>query len=967
MSQVSELKEKISEFRYNPAAIQRSVLEVLEKHNGGELELVDPSNPFVFLLEASSVLSSAAMVEAEALTRQQYSSMALTEDELYLHMSDKDYVGRFGTPSRTTFTVLLSKEELIQRAVATGNGSSRKLVIPRNTEFRVSDYTFAMQYPIEIRVMGHGGIHVVYDVSRTSPLKTIETNVVEWSMINIDRHEFIKIQIPVEQFKLKSQFAKLNKATGYSKTFEFDDQFYFCRVYRAMPNNSWEEIKTTHTDQVFDPFEATVLLKVYDDRLKVTVPHVYLTTGILDRELRIDIYSTKGPLDLILENYELNAFSAEWRDLDKDDGGKFVAPLSTMTNMAVFSDSIVVGGGNALSFDELRERVIMNGLGAPNLPITNVQLESRLSNLGYSVVKDVDHLTNRIFMASRQLPAPSNGSAHSAIGCLVTPYQATIQELLRFNSVYDNGRRLTLSPDAIYENVKGVVRILTDQEVESLEGLSPENLTRRINEASYLYTPFHYVLDTDNDLFDSRAYYLDKPGLEGRQFVNENDSLGLQVASNDVLIDRVSEGYRIRIVTRSGAVIKDLDDYRLTVQLCFRPPGELRNAYLNGELIGMKDDERIYQFIVKTDYDIDAKNRLLITNFQMFEGEHRAFPTPLLTDFDVAYFIDEWEAENARQSDIDYFGADFLLPSSARGIIHERLKVRLGWALNGLWTNSRSIISSKVYKRYQEDMPDFYKENVYDRDSVTGQIKITRNDDGSLDYNLLHKKNDPVLDSEGTQVYRHFKGDVMLGSDGQPVVEDERSVLREMDLVLLDGKYRFATDTNTLTYRRNVPNTLVRWLEDDIDQFRNWVLEQTKIYLYPQNNLGQVQVMVEEGVMRTVDLEQAFEVRFYLSREKYADGELRGALSEMAVATIAEFLSRPQVTINDIVSQLTAKAGEDIIAVDVAGLGGEENFSAMTITDESKRFSIKKRLAAMADGSLTVTDNVDVIFLRHAN
>ncbi len=965
MSQVSQLKEKIGELRYNPAAVQRNVLELLEKHNNGELELVDPSNPFIFLLEASSVLSSAAMVEAEALTRQQYSSMALTEDELYLHMSDKDFAGRFSTPSRTTFTVLLSKEELIQRAVPTNNGLTRKLVIPRNTEFRVSDYAFSMQYPIEIRVMGHGGIQVVYDVSRVSPLKTIETNVVEWSMINIDRHEFLKIQIPVDQFKLKSQTAKLNQATGYSKTFEFADQYYYCRIYRSMKSGEWQEVKTTHTEQVFDPYEPTVLLKVYENRLKVTVPHVYLTTGTLDRELRIDIYTTKGPLDLMLDNYELNAFTAEWRDLDKDDNGKFVAPLTAMTNMAVFSDSVVVGGSNALTFEELRERVITNGLGSSNLPITNVQLESRLSNLGYSVVKDVDHITNRIFMASRQLPMPPSAISHSGIGCLVAPYQATVNELLRFSTVNDNGKRLTILPETLYQIDEGVIRIATDQEVDGLVSQSKEGLVRSVNDASYLYTPFHYVLDTDNDLFDSRAYYLDKPEISGREFVNENDSLGLQIATDNIVVDKVPEGYRIRIVTRSGEVIQDLADERLTVLIAFRPPGERRNAYLKGELIGRKDKERIYQFIVETDYDIDADHHLMITNFQMFEGERRDFATPLLTDFDVAYFVDSWEAENSRQSDIDYFGPEFLLPFHARGIIHERIKIRLGWSLEGLWTNSRSILSSKVYKRYEEDVPDYFEDNIYERDEVTGRIKIVYGSGGSLDYNLLHKKGDPKLDSEGNQVYKHFKGDIVIGSDGQPVVEDERSILREMDLVLFDGRYRFATDGDTVAYRKSIPVTLVRWLEEDINQFRAWVLEQTEIYLYPQNDLGHVQVMVEEGVMKTVSLEQSFEVQFYLTRDKYADGELRGALADMAVSTIAESMTRQRVVVSDIVSQIRAKAGVDAIGVTVSGLGGEENYATMTITDDSKRFSLAKRLSAMADGTLSVVDNVDVIFLRH--
>ena len=128
---IAALKDSINEVRYNPAAIQRRVFDTLEQVSNGEVDVVDPSNPFVFLLEASSVLTSASMEEAENLTRQLYPSMALTEDELYLHMSDQDYVGRFSSPSRTMFTVLFNKEELMQRAVDVGENGVRKITIPR--------------------------------------------------------------------------------------------------------------------------------------------------------------------------------------------------------------------------------------------------------------------------------------------------------------------------------------------------------------------------------------------------------------------------------------------------------------------------------------------------------------------------------------------------------------------------------------------------------------------------------------------------------------------------------------------------------------------------------------------------------------------------------------------------------------------------------------------------------------------
>ena len=112
---VNSLMADVSLYQYNPGLIQRSVLSKLSDAMNGTLEIVDPTNPFVFSLESASVLTAAAMVKNEANTRKQYPYSAQDEEDLYLHMSDKDYIDRFATPSSTTFSILIPKEELLVR------------------------------------------------------------------------------------------------------------------------------------------------------------------------------------------------------------------------------------------------------------------------------------------------------------------------------------------------------------------------------------------------------------------------------------------------------------------------------------------------------------------------------------------------------------------------------------------------------------------------------------------------------------------------------------------------------------------------------------------------------------------------------------------------------------------------------------------------------------------------------------
>ena len=102
---VEELKSKLELYKYNPSLMQRVILDTLTDVTNGKINIVDPTNPFVFLLESSVVNTSLFIQENYVNLRRQYPVLAQTSEDLYLHMCDKDYISRFSTPSRGVFTV----------------------------------------------------------------------------------------------------------------------------------------------------------------------------------------------------------------------------------------------------------------------------------------------------------------------------------------------------------------------------------------------------------------------------------------------------------------------------------------------------------------------------------------------------------------------------------------------------------------------------------------------------------------------------------------------------------------------------------------------------------------------------------------------------------------------------------------------------------------------------------------------
>jgi len=196
--------DKILAIRYDPSRMQDLALDTLDKAKNGEINIPDANNPFFYALEWSALLAAATMQNHTDLITGFYPKMANSDDDLYRWMSDEDYAGRFSEPSRMSITLILNADEVRARAIQVAADSNddidsvySKLSIPRNSSYSIAGADFSQEYPIEIRVMKHGGFMVVWDVSEPSPLMTLETNQLDWRMIKVDNMNLLYITVPL--------------------------------------------------------------------------------------------------------------------------------------------------------------------------------------------------------------------------------------------------------------------------------------------------------------------------------------------------------------------------------------------------------------------------------------------------------------------------------------------------------------------------------------------------------------------------------------------------------------------------------------------------------------------------------------------------------------------------------------------------------------------------------------------------
>lgn len=973
---VSSILGNIEKYRFNPAQMQRVALDVLRSTTDGTIDIVDATNPFVFALETTATNTAAFMQYMEALTRRQYPASALSQEDLYLHMSDKDYIGRFASPASTFWTLMFRKDEVINAMVLDPIAKVKKITIPRNTVFRVAETSFSLQYPIDIRQLDHGGLQVVYDTSVVSPLQELTTNLIDFEELTAyDGVTFIKFNVEVSQFDIVTKYNDVNAASGFVTTISHPDQFYHARVYLQQSDSSWKEIQTTHTQQIYDPRTPTAVLQVLQGKVSVTIPSVYVTSGKVRGKLRTDVYYTKGPIVLLLSGYQLDNFSTEWKAIDAADSTPYTAPVVNLSTVATYSTSAVSGGRDSLSIDALRQRVIDNNMGPQQLPITNIQLQSSVEDMGYEIVKNVDTITNRVFLATKPLPSPIDLSLITPAASGMATVLLSFEECRLAHGVIDNGSAVTLTSDALYVTKNGVTKLVSSAAYDSLVSMSPALLCAEVNKTNYSFSPFYYVLDTASDIFEVRPYYLETPKIVSKTFIKDNVSTQLQVSVDTAsTIEKVDGYYKLSVSTRSNDQYKALEDKHVFAQLFFSSSKQATPAYLNNESTYLNENgDRVFVFIMRTDFALDADDTLDQTSFTVSRSSV-VTRCDLLQDFKIVFgcvLPAELQAEHTSVDDalsIDLLSDYTVAGGNLAGISLEGFRVEFGHSLKTLWSQGKSVPGSVPYQKYEEDVPLVYETDVFDIDPVTGAA-FTVDENGKLVYRYLHRAGDPVLDASGRPKMKHLKGETVLGLDGLPITQvgKQASILHLVDIFTIESAYKFASDKAASDYRSYFAQSLVGWLTKDLEALSQRLLDQTKIYFYPRVTKGNIRILSTNGIESTIDASQAFKITLSVPDKTYMNPELLDALKKATVRTLDESLKTNTVAVSAIEYALRNRYGNDVIDVKLEPVGWVADYNAITVLDNSNRLSIKKRLTPQQDGRLIVEEDVEVTFIRHGN
>lgn len=973
-----ELLKDMSPFTSNPLRAISLTFSMLEDLTDGKVRMVEASNPIAYLAEVSAVNVAAAVSRAEVLTRKIYPEMIRTEEDLYRHMADPDYLNRFSKPATMIIGVLFSTHELMNLAVPVHDGSGAKmLIIPKHSFFTLAGNEFCIQYPIRIRVLHNGTFNIAMDFKKLSPMYVPSTNMLTHETTTIENDKYTLINIPVQQVSLRSHLLQITSFSGFSKTLSFTDKFFFARafVYSELTKR-WTEAKITHNSTIYDPQTPTVCLQVLNGSVKATIPQIYFDTNRVRDAVRLDIYTTKGEQSIDYGDYDVGTFKLKFQCMDNIHDDTYQAPLGRLANMAIIPRTPLKGGSGPITFAQMHRRLIRRSATVAGLPITSNQLSQNITDTDFELITQIDDVTDRQYIVTRAVDRPLDKSTSTGLGACISIVDINMSELAAYNGQLYNSKRVSLKAETLMESTELGIHVVPKNVVDDLKLLAinaPDALANIVNKRQFFFSPYVYVMDDENNKFNMRPYHMSSPSIMMRTQFNHNDSIGLYLSSDEYVIvpNNTGDGYLLLMTVLNNESLGEVTPDQLHVQMSYLTGSSGRRAYLAGSLISKidvatgrpVDEQWIYQFEIKTDFDIDSEHRLAITS--------TGYPVDLLQDVDITFILQDYRPPEAFQGDIDSIISikhinNYNWQSFYIGATQERISIQFGEYLDHLWRRSRSIEETIRFKTYDEDEPARYPDDLYktnsdgslylEIDRVTGTTKRVK----------LHSAGEVIL-VDGEPQVKHKKGSIVY-VNGKPVpLKHDVGISRQVDLFLVDGRYYFANNPLTRDYLDTSINQITSWCVNDLPNIQLRGLEETKFYYHPRQNTGLIDVMVDDGSLVRARSDQALKVTYRIRRDKYENGEIVSNIMSTTAKTISDAIesikrvSGAAISKNDIVGALKAIYRDDIIDVELYGwMDGKHD--VILISDVSSIPSLGKKLEAQSNLSLRVVDDVSIEF-----
>lgn len=862
-------------YKYHPNGILNISLNRLIDMLDGKIDIVDPSNPFTYLLETSCLNTAFAIQEYTLLTRKLYPRLANNYNDLFLHMSDFDYLGIFAEPAygNVIFNILLNDFET--RAKYDPVQNEYVLKLPRHLKVTVDKYIFTLPSAIIIRKTENGIFDVKFENQNFNNIFPVETNYIDFYLYKVNAEEtYITFKVKLPEIDIEAVEIPLEKSKLFKNTLTYNPSrdFYFFRAFYRK-NNEWKEMLVTHTEEIYDIYNPTCIIKINttEHTIDYFIPSIYINSNQIETKVKFLIYTTNGPIDVNFNNYTISSFNNEYNPVfPEEELDDTTEPLQLITKVIYLADK-VVGGKNSLDFNSLKNAVIDNSIGDRKLPITNKQLEFFIEQNNFKLIKDVDTVTNRIFLLSTQLPSPLTRYPVTRLNFDIIEYKTTINKLkLNGNNIIDINSHVTIIPEnTIFVLEENELKILSGIEQTNLQSLSDINLVNELNSKKYLATFYHYILTSYNDKVELRAYDLNNTEISNINFKEFNSTTRVSINTSNIAIAKTPNGYTINVLTNLKKYVNSINETNIKPYLVYTDINDSK-YYIEGNLFTNINNNPVYKFLLDTNYFIDNNNKIYISNFRDINNNLATIGIDLESKLEIIY-VSNIVPPNFIPSSIDSYIYGSYIAVNSCVVTLEEVKIKFADYLEYLDTRIHTSVGDQPYETYDEDIPLKYTSNVYDSNN-----------------NIIHYVNEIVLDENNNPIIQHRKGEIKYDENNNPIPIPIQDYNVYMNLFFIDYRAIVANTEDIINYRKYLRSFITEKIVENAKNVQEVLLENTIAYVTLPKSIENVIVKVNNKIASVYGL-QNLQIDLCVKENVYNDTSIRDNIEYAIIKQVDEY------------------------------------------------------------------------------
>lgn len=717
---------------------------------GQDIVIADPNNAAAYLFEFGSSATAQLMRAEDQTLPLIYPARATTSKQLWPSISGLQYLNVTASPAEIQFRMILNADEI--RAIAVDYDDNYQLVeIPASTAITLGDYVFGLYYPIRLMVNRYtSDITILYDIESVNPLKSYTTNQLDDSSVqSVAGLSLVSMIFKAYQFKRVLVEDTIDTDYAYSKTISFTDQFYALRIYLLGTDGvTWSEISYVLSSLSYDTSTPTAVVTVLEDdsSFQIQIPQVYFTNNMIGSRIRMEIYTTKGSLNVNIPESDIDEVTVVF----DTSSSPYAAPLSRLSTCEVqpWRQTMIVGGSDALSFADMKKSVVNHSNDGSD-PILNIQFEAAIEKLGFSYSRPIDNITNRQFVASAPLVYTDSTIIASGLSSTILTgdvLAGSISTIKHF-PVSDT---LTILPTTYfdYNRTSNTSVPVTDDVAAILNGTPSASLATLLNQGRYTRQPFHVLLDMSTRYPQAISYDLMHPDMENLVFVSEHPLTAAQFVVTDITVAHLDEGtggYVIQVAVSRYPSIEDKDPSQLCVLFNFTT---LEGAATTFRATYAKTVGNIDVFLIPitTTYELSTDGEITI-NLTDANGNAYTNRVSLSSSFDIRLGIPKsWASGVGQVSGLiqnvsEAIQADYLI------VANQTTTINFGQSLETeLYNTVTTTWAETEYKTYPSDVYVTNTNTIFATDA-TGVVPVNRvNSAGGVDLVTLFTPGSTSLD-----------------------------------------------------------------------------------------------------------------------------------------------------------------------------------------------------------------------------